>query len=653
MEFVFGNSGTSYGLLYQDDNPRTPQISEYMQKINNFGTDWAEPLFTYKVVSDGLSFTTIFSLYAADNNFDRGAFYNHVKWHKYRRDDFIKADFFDEMLSDFANQDDINALRESGDINRTAGSGTYDIKSDILHKVIHILHSEKDKKIAVAFALDNNDNNGSGGQFEIFRQYAKQIFTYLPIGLRTTTSFVTSCDTETLLKSDYRLGLIALSSVSKRNEGKLVIVEEDGTEFDAKDDLAEYVEWIVGVKEESERDKFFEEYENVVKGKIGNVESLLGCYKSYINPEVEEEAPEITEVEEVTEEVEVAEPKEVEKVEEVLKVEEVKKVAESTEVEPVKPAPKVAEVKKVAESTEAKVSKAEKTAEVPKVAESTKAEPVKPAPMSQKQELPKSTPSPKPQPPPKPAPKPQIKPQSAAPQPQTKQPVAQPQQQAPLITPQQPPQSVSNPPQIAPQNQPQPYYGNLQVETRSRGMVYYFGLIIESNPNNWEIWTFGDENRNWGMWTFGDGSRYIGEFEHIYGNANGWGVMISPDNDYRAGKWVNGAPFGKRIEKMKGIFKNELPRNPSPLKSSNVIKANEPERWIPDDSGRSDVMTMASFDDSYWYVGGVSGHSKSKFGYYNGFGTLFEYNKFRYGEWKNSSPVMGHNWILDLSQPKN
>jgi len=290
MEFVFGNSGKGYGLLYQRDpkSLRDEQISEYAQKINDFNVDSGEGLYTYKVVSDGVSFTAIFSLYAHDNNFGRGAFYNHVKWHEYSRKDFLEADFLDGLGYTFASQDDMNALRETGELALTdkieLPSEATMLSKEALCSILHTLLTDGRKKIVITSDVFDADSQTVG----CMRGYIKQIFLHLPVDLRATTSFVTGCDLDAFIASEYRLTVLSQESVKRRSSDKLAIISVSNTTFTPNDEWVKYIQWIVDFNQQDERDKFFTAFEGSIgKGEINALGNLLDFHKKYTSPKVE------------------------------------------------------------------------------------------------------------------------------------------------------------------------------------------------------------------------------------------------------------------------------------------------------------------------------------------------------------------------------
>ena len=287
MEFVFGNSGKGYGLLYQRNpkNLRDEQISEYIQKINDFNVDSGEELYTYKVVSDGVSFTAIFSLYAHDNSFGRGAFYNHVKWHEFGRKDFLEAGFLDGLSYTFASQYDIISLRETGELALTdriaQQAETAMLNKEALCNVLHTLLSDSRKKIVITSDSLDDDSQATSQM----RGYVKQIFSHLPVDLRATTSFVTGCDLDAFVASEYRLTVVLQSSVKKRSSEKFVVISANDATFTQSDEWIKYIQWIVGLNQQTERDKFFTAFEGSVgKGEINALGNLLDFHKKYISP---------------------------------------------------------------------------------------------------------------------------------------------------------------------------------------------------------------------------------------------------------------------------------------------------------------------------------------------------------------------------------
>ena len=291
MEFVFGNSGKGYGLLYKS-SPRDEQMSKYMQDVNNFGISLGERMYTYKTISDGVSFDVVFSKYSYDDRFERGSIYNHVRWDECKRNDFLKPRFINFITSGFASQKDINLLRETGRLNVAnlslfsgytpmgvgvplntdmAVNAGAPISTDMLKSIVHALHMDFKGKVVVALDLSTlQELDSSDGAI---RRCVREIFLRLPVSLRAATSYITSCPLNIFRDSGFRLCVLPLSFLKKQGAyGRdITVIRADETKYSETGELSKYVEWIVNI-EQAERDAFFMGYEE----NVGKTETIAG-----------------------------------------------------------------------------------------------------------------------------------------------------------------------------------------------------------------------------------------------------------------------------------------------------------------------------------------------------------------------------------------
>lgn len=283
MEFIFGNSGEGYGLLYKTGE-KDIAISEYMQKINKFDINSGTSVYAYKTISGGKTLRAIFNMCAKDEAFKRGVYYNHVKWTESGRDYFINRDFFKNIRDDFASQEDIDNLRESQTLKISAGKNdSENLKDDLadrdkLYNLLYALYSEPGKKIA--FAIDSPENCD-------FNNYARKIiqkiFSYLNVDLRISASYITSCGLDLFKNSDYRLCVIPSAFLKNHNENDIIVIKSNDTKSVKTDDWAEYISWLFEIDPKT-RDVFFEIYEKksgANKTNAGN--GLIEYYKYYKN----------------------------------------------------------------------------------------------------------------------------------------------------------------------------------------------------------------------------------------------------------------------------------------------------------------------------------------------------------------------------------
>ena len=295
MEFVFGNSGRGYGLLYKNST-RDEQMSKYMQDVNNFGISPGERMYTYKTISDGTSFDVIFSKYSYDDRFERGSIYNHVRWDEYKRNDFLKPRFLNLITSGFASQKDINLLRETGKLNvanLNLFSGNMPIVAGVplntdmtmtmtmnvgapmsinmLKRILYALHMAIKGKVVAALDLSTSQQLDSTDG--AIRRCVREIFLRLPVSLRATTSYITSCPLGLFRDSGFRLCVLPLSYLKKQGTyGRdITVIRADEAKYSETGELSEYIEWIVNI-DQVERDAFFKGYEE----NVGDAETIAG-----------------------------------------------------------------------------------------------------------------------------------------------------------------------------------------------------------------------------------------------------------------------------------------------------------------------------------------------------------------------------------------
>jgi len=273
MEFIFGNSGKGYGLLLKS-NSRDEDISGHLQKIDIFNTPVSENLYAYKIITDGRTFKTIFNMFSGDTAFERGAHYNHAKWIEAGREYFLHRDFFDKMLSGFAQQGDMEQLRKGEShsfaiANAVPPARTFN--KNVLLGTLHAIHAG-DSKIVVAL----NEVDGYGFDATA-RGFIRAIFENLSVNLRISTSYVTSCGLDAFKDSPYRLCVVPSALQNSGTKGGMTIIGMDNN-FSKVDGWADYLNWIVNLNI-LEKDVFFGEYENSIgKYEMGVSDSLLEYY---------------------------------------------------------------------------------------------------------------------------------------------------------------------------------------------------------------------------------------------------------------------------------------------------------------------------------------------------------------------------------------
>ena len=274
MEFIFGNSGKGYGLMLKNDS-RDEGISEHLQKVGIFNTPVSENLYAYKIITDGRTFTTIFNMFSGDTAFERGAHYNHVKWVEAGREYFLHRDFFEKMLSGFAQQNDIEQLRKGSEnvgfaIN-TSVPAVSKFNRDVLLGALHALHTDENKILIGLDAIVGYDFDATA------RGFIYAVFENLNVNLRITTPYVTSCGIDVFKDSPYRLCVVPSAKLLGGAKDGIVTIGTDYT-FSKADEWAEYLEWVVDINT-FKKDDFFAEYDNLIgKYELGASDLLLEYY---------------------------------------------------------------------------------------------------------------------------------------------------------------------------------------------------------------------------------------------------------------------------------------------------------------------------------------------------------------------------------------
>ena len=262
MEFVIGNSGKGYGLLYKSSS-MDEQISTYIQESNSFNVNVGDKLYAYKAITDGNNYTVIFWMYTYDYSFTRGSFYKHVKWDKYSRDDFNQMAFLENITSTFASQDDIDRLRNTGDFSINNNDNidiSFSVPIDILSSVLSVLYSGIDKKIVVVFDTPPINSNPDSDYY--LRKFIRDIFTFLPTSLKISTSYITFCDWDAFVKSEYRLTILPASSIKDDTNDAIIIVKANQIHQNSVVNEWLNVSKLVVESDIQNRNKFFKIYDS-------------------------------------------------------------------------------------------------------------------------------------------------------------------------------------------------------------------------------------------------------------------------------------------------------------------------------------------------------------------------------------------------------
>jgi hypothetical protein len=228
----------------------------------------------------GRTYKAIFCMCAKNNAYKRGSFYNHAVWHDTGREFYYSDNFFDDMKSRFATEDDVEKLRQTKALTVTDDGGTDGgaaFGGNALKNLLHALYTVSDKKIAVT--LD------AGGDFDYnARLLMKNVFTYLNINLRISTSYVVSTDLDAFKGTDFKLCVIPASVLGGGNDRSLNIIRYNEPDFIKTDSWAEFVNWLAD-KDEAERDKFFRDYEEEIgKTELSVGNKLLKYRQEWVKP---------------------------------------------------------------------------------------------------------------------------------------------------------------------------------------------------------------------------------------------------------------------------------------------------------------------------------------------------------------------------------
>ena len=261
MQFIFGNSGDGYKLLYKS-SPGDASVNDYMQKTTKFDVNSGINSYACKTDSTGVELKVIFNMYAKDADFERGAYYNHVVWNNCGRDYFSRQDFLNDILQNFASQDDVRRLRETNKLDIPGGeyinSDSAAIDKNSLCAVLHSIYSGQK---AIIF-IDPPEY----GDFNLYaRKIIREIFAYLNVNMRISTSYITSCSPDLFANSDYRLCVTpkAVSGAIPPNINAAVIKPGETGEFNITDDWGIFVKWLISCGK-NERDGLFDDYERVI-----------------------------------------------------------------------------------------------------------------------------------------------------------------------------------------------------------------------------------------------------------------------------------------------------------------------------------------------------------------------------------------------------